>query len=64
MKQRTIQSQTTVPCSMEPKPSDYEKRLRAALWVNFIDTLKMAAFLLVGVVLFVILSAIFTGWVV
>lgn len=61
MKQRTIESQTTVPCSHEPKPSDYEKRLREVIWINLIDTLKMAVFIFIGAVLFVILSAIYAG---
>ncbi|WP_151839963.1 hypothetical protein [Acinetobacter soli] len=54
MKQRTIESQTTVPCSHEPKPSDYQIHLNKALWVNLIDAVT---FLVIGVVLYGALSA-------
>ncbi len=62
MKQKTIQSQTTRPCSTEPKPSDYEMSRREIFLVNAIDTLKMFLFLGFGLVVWVFLSAIFAAF--
>ncbi|WP_336163592.1 hypothetical protein [Acinetobacter ursingii] len=57
MKQKTIQSQTTRPCSTEPQPRDYEMSRREIFIVNAIDTLKMFLFLGCGLVVWVLLSA-------
>ena len=58
MRQRTIESQTTRPCCKQPRPSDYEVRLREQLWVNFIDTLKLFGFLGSGLVVYMAIVAI------
>ncbi|MEO3700474.1 hypothetical protein [Acinetobacter ursingii] len=61
MKQKTIQSQTTRPCSTEPKPSDYEMSRWEIFFVNAIDTLKMFLFLGCGVVVWVLISVFFAA---
>ncbi len=57
MKQKTIESQTTHPCSTEPQPRDYEMSRWEIFFVNAIDTLKMLAFLGCGLVVWMLLSA-------
>ncbi|MGX4756839.1 hypothetical protein [Acinetobacter baumannii] len=58
MKQRTIQSQTTIPCNTEPKPSDYQRSWTEHFWPNVKDALMALCLIYLGYIVSIGITAL------